>query len=132
VRSRWVVATAGGILILLGLVPKLATVVASVPPAVLGGAGIAMFGTVAASGIKILGRVDFEGRSNLLIVAVSIGVGMIPVVAPSFFDRWPGWAGPLTHSGITLCALCAVVLNAIFNGAGDTAAVELELELAAR
>jgi NCS2 family nucleobase:cation symporter-2 len=103
-------------LIVLGLVPKLATVVASIPPAVLGGAGIAMFGTVAAAGIKILQRVDFSGRSNLLIVAVSIGVGMIPVVTPNFFDHWPGWTGPLTHSGITLAAIAAVSFNAAFNG----------------
>jgi len=116
VRSRWVVAVSGGMLIVLGLVPKLATVVASIPPAVLGGAGIAMFGTVAAAGIKILQRVDFSGRSNLLIVAVSIGVGMIPVVTPNFFDHWPGWTGPLTHSGITLAAIAAVSLNAAFNG----------------
>jgi NCS2 family nucleobase:cation symporter-2 len=125
VRSRWVVAAAGGILIVLGLVPKLATIVASIPPAVLGGAGIAMFGTVAAAGIKILQRVDFGGRSNLLIVAVSIGVGMIPVVTPTFFDHWPGWTGPLTHSGITLTAIVAVALNAAFNGAVRGAEPEL-------
>ena len=116
VRSRWVVASAGVILIVLGLFPKLATIVASMPQAVLGGAGIVMFGTVAAAGIKILQRVDFDGRSNMLIVAVSIGVGMIPVVAPNFFDLWPGWAGPFTHSGITLAAVSAVALNAAFNG----------------
>jgi xanthine permease len=131
VRSRWVVATSGLILIVLGLVPKLATIVASMPQAVLGGAGIAMFGMVTAAGIKILQRVNFEGRSNLLIVAISIGIGMTPVVAPNLFDLWPGWTGPLTHSGITLCAVCAVALNALFNGATDTPAVERELAAAA-
>jgi xanthine permease len=118
VRSRWVVAVAGVILIALGLVPKLATVVASIPQAVLGGAGIAMFGMVAATGIKILSRVDFENRSNLLIVAVSIGAGMIPLVAPTFFDEFPLWTRSLTHSGITLTALVAVALNAFLNGSG--------------
>ena len=124
VRSRWVVAVAGGILIVLGLVPKLGTVVASIPQAVLGGAGIAMFGTVAAVGIKILQRVDFSGRSNLLIAGVSIGVGLIPVVTPAFFDHWPSWTNAFTHSGITLAALAAVVLNAAFNGRAAVASVE--------
>ena len=116
VRSRWVVAVSGVMLVVLGLVPKLATIVASIPLPVLGGAGIAMFGAVAAAGIRILQRVDFTGRSNLLIVGVSLGAGMIPVVTPSFFDRWPGWTGPVTHSGITLAALVVVLLNAAFNG----------------
>ena len=118
------VAVAGGILIVLGLVPKLGTVVASIPQAVLGGAGIAMFGTVAAVGIKILQRVDFSGRSNLLIAGVSIGVGLIPVVTPAFFDHWPSWTNAFTHSGITLAALAAVVLNAAFNGRAAVASVE--------
>lgn len=118
VRSRWVVAVSGVILIALGLVPKLATLVASIPQAVLGGAGIAMFGMVAATGIKILSRVDFENRNNLLIVAISIGAGMIPLVSPTFFDEFPVWSKSLTHSGITLTAIVAVLLNAFLNGGG--------------
>ena len=121
VRSRWVVAVSGVILIALGLIPKLATLVASIPQAVLGGAGIAMFGMVAATGIKILSRVDFENRNNLLIVAVSIGAGMIPLVAPAFFDEFPVWTKSLTHSGITLTAIVAVALNAFLNGGGTAA-----------
>jgi NCS2 family nucleobase:cation symporter-2 len=121
VRSRWVVAVSGVILIALGLVPKLATLVASIPQAVLGGAGIAMFGMVAATGIRILSRVDFENRNNLLIVAVSIGAGMIPLVAPTFFDEFPVWTKSLTHSGITLTAIVAVALNAFLSGGGKAA-----------
>ncbi|MDO2280966.1 solute carrier family 23 protein, partial [Escherichia coli] len=54
VRSRYVTVAAAGFLILLSMLPKAAFLVASIPPAVLGGAGIAMFGMVAASGIQIL------------------------------------------------------------------------------
>ena len=65
VKSRFVVAASGVILILLGLFPKLAAVVASIPNAVLGGAGIAMFGMIIASGIRSLGKVNFEGNQKL-------------------------------------------------------------------
>jgi xanthine permease len=116
IRSRWVVAVAGGMLIVLGLVPKLGTLVASIPQPVLGGAGLVMFGMVAATGIKILSRVDYASRHNLIIVGLSIAVGMIPMVAPTFFAQVPKWAGPLVNSGITLCALAVVLLNALFNG----------------
>ena len=90
VRSRFVCVTGGVILLALGLVPKLACVVASVPQFVLGGAGIVMFGMVAATGIRILGGVDFQtNRNNLYIVAISIGFGMIPLVADQFFSQMP-------------------------------------------
>jgi NCS2 family nucleobase:cation symporter-2 len=120
VRSRWAVATSGALLVVLGLFPKLATVVASVPTAVLGGAGIAMFGMVAASGIKILAGADLGHRHNLLVVAVSIGVGMVPLVAPTMLDALPAPIAPFARSGITLAALCAVALNLLFNGDGRT------------
>ena len=120
VRSRWVVAVAGGMLIVLGLCPKLGTLVASIPQPVLGGAGLVMFGMVAATGIKILSRVDYESRHNLVVIAVSVAVGMIPMVSPTFFAQVPKWAGPLVSSGITLATVSAVLLNALFNGArGD-------------
>ncbi|MEP6942268.1 MAG: nucleobase:cation symporter-2 family protein [Betaproteobacteria bacterium] len=127
VRSRWVVAVSGVILIALGLFPKMATVIASIPLPVLGGAGLCMFGMVAATGIKILARADFTARHNLLIVAVSIAVGMIPLMAPTFFNQAPKWLDAIVHSGITLAAICAVVLNAMFNGGRPAAAVEKEL-----
>lgn len=68
----------------------MAQVVASVPPFVLGGAGIVMFGMVAASGIKSLSRVDFTTNPHsLFIVAVSVGLGLVPVVPPTFFAQLP-------------------------------------------
>ncbi|WBL62285.1 purine permease [Stutzerimonas stutzeri] len=118
VRSRHVTAIAGLILIALSLLPKAAFLVASIPAAVLGGAGLAMFGMVAATGIKILQEADIADRRNQLLVAVSIGLGMIPVVRPEFFAQLPHWLEPITHSGIALATLSAVTLNLLFNVLG--------------
>ncbi|MGW0803026.1 nucleobase:cation symporter-2 family protein [Nonomuraea sp. NPDC002799] len=115
VRSRWVVATAGGILVLLGLIPMLGAIIAAIPQPVLGGAGIAMFGTVAASGIRTLTRVSFDGNHNLIIVAVSIGVAAIPVGVPDFYDTFPDWAQTILNSGISTGSLVVIVLNLVFN-----------------
>ncbi|MFV0244453.1 MAG: nucleobase:cation symporter-2 family protein [Qingshengfaniella sp.] len=120
IRSRWVCGAAGAILIVLALFPKLAVVAASIPIYVLGGAGIVMFGMVCATGIKILSGVDFERRHNLFIVAISIGVGMIPLVAPAFFGHMPKALAPLTHSGIAMAALTVVALNLYFNHWGTS------------
>ena len=117
VRSRYVTAAGGVILVVLGLLPKMAALVEAVPQVVLGGAGLVMFGMVAATGARILTAVDFRGNSrNLLVVAVAVGFGMIPLVAPNFFRQLPHALHPLLESGILLAAIAAVLLNAFFNG----------------
>jgi xanthine permease len=119
VRSRWVTAAAGVIMLALGLIPKMAALVAALPQVVLGGAGIVMFGMVAATGARILTNVDFKtNRNNLFVVAIAIGFGMIPLVAPNFFKRLPHELHPLLESGILLAAIVAVILNAFYNGLG--------------
>ena len=122
VKSRYVCVAAGVILLLLGLLPKMAALVESLPTFVLGGAGLVMFGMVAATGIRILGSVDYKhNRNNLFIVAVSIGIGMIPLIAPRYLQWFPHGLHPLIESGILLASLSAVLLNLFFNGAsGDS------------
>ena len=74
----------------------------------------------AATGIRILSTVDFAGnRNNLFVVAVALGFGMIPLIAPDFKQWLPHAIHPLIESGILLATIAAVVLNAFFNGAGN-------------
>jgi len=118
VKSRFVCVAGGIILIILGLLPKMAALVESLPTVVLGGAGLVMFGMVTATGIRILSAVDFKrNRYNSLIVAVSIGVGMIPLIAPNFKQWMPHGIHPLIESGILLTSIAALLLNLFFNGA---------------
>jgi uric acid transporter len=127
VRSRWVCVAAGIIMVVLGLLPKMAALVESVPQFVLGGAGLVMFGMVAATGIRILANVDFKNnRHNLYIVAIAIGAGMIPLVAPRWSQQMPHALHPLLESGILLTALAAVLLNLYFNGSKGGAADAIE------
>jgi xanthine permease len=127
VRSRWVTVAGGAIMLLLGLMPKLAALVEAVPVVVLGGAGLVMFGMVAATGARILTNVDFRNnRFNLFVVAISVGFGMIPIVAPGFFRNLPHDLQPLLESGILLCAVVAVLLNAFFNGLGSSSSAEAD------
>jgi len=121
IKSRYVCVAGGIILIVLGLIPKMGALVESIPTMVLGGAGLVMFGMVAATGIRILSGVDFaKNRNNLFVVAVSLGFGMIPLVAPNF-KQWI-WHDlhPLIESGILLASIAAVILNAFFNGASGS------------
>ncbi|GAA5226014.1 solute carrier family 23 protein [Paeniglutamicibacter antarcticus] len=115
VKSRFVVTAGGGILVILGLLPVLGRVVAAVPTAVLGGAGIVLFGTVAASGIRTLSKVKYEGNLNLIIVATSIAFGSLPIVKTDFYDSFPTWFATIFDSGISSAAVMAILLNLLFN-----------------
>ncbi len=123
VKSRYVCVAGGVIMIVLGLLPKMAAFVESIPQFVLGGAGLVMFGMVAATGIRILSTVDYKNnRHNLYVVALSIGFGLIPLVAPRWTQQMAHGLHPLLESGILLTAVAAVALNLFFNGTrGDTA-----------
>jgi xanthine permease len=117
VMSRWVVAMGGVILILLGSLPKVAFISASIPSYVVGGAAIVMFGMVSATGVKILAKVDFtNNRRNLYIVAVSVGLAMVPVVADRIFDQLPEAMEKFLHSGVLVGTFAAALLNILFNG----------------
>ncbi|WP_416417615.1 nucleobase:cation symporter-2 family protein [Paenarthrobacter aromaticivorans] len=122
IKSRFVVSAGGLILVVLGLLPILGRVVAAVPTPVLGGAGVVLFGTVAASGIRTLAKVEYKNNMNLIIVAASIGFGMIPIAAPKFYDQFPSWFSTIFHSGISSAAVMAILLNVLFNHfkAGNT------------
>lgn len=118
VKSRYVVAVGGGILILLGLLPKLAALVAAIPLPVLGGAGLVLFGTVAAAGVQTLSKVDLSQTRNLIIVAVSVAFGIIPATVPEFYEGFPEAIRIVFDSGITAASVAAILLNLVFNVLG--------------
>ena len=118
IESRFVGTSAGIILLAISFFPKLTTMFASIPSPVLGGAGIVMFGMVTANGIKRLGEVNYVGNKNLIIVATSIGMALIPIAVPDFFKHFPAWGKILFQSAVTLGCLTVLILNLIFNEYG--------------
>jgi uric acid transporter len=114
IKSRYVVAAAGVIMIILGLLPKAAAIVAGIPHPVLGGAAIAMFATVAVVGIQTLSRVDFHDHRNVVIVATSLGLAMYVTAQPDVAKAVPDWAQIIFGSGITLGSITAILLNLVF------------------
>ncbi len=115
VKSRWVVATAGLIMMIIGVIPKVGAVVAAIPPPVLGGAGFALFGTVAVIGVATLRRVDFHDERNVVILAVSLGFALIARRASRLLPRVSPAVQTVVASGITMGSLSAILLNLVFN-----------------
>jgi NCS2 family nucleobase:cation symporter-2 len=116
VRSRYVATGAGVILVVLGLVPKLGAVVECIPRPVLGGAGIALFGMVAASGVRTLARIPLTQR-DVLVVGISVGVGLLPTGQPHLYGHFPHWFQSVFDSGISAAAVTAIALNLLFRPA---------------
>ena len=73
VGSRFVVAIAGVILVLMALLPKIGALIAIVPPFVLGGTLIFMFGMIGAVGDGILAD-SLRSQRDLLLFAASLGL----------------------------------------------------------
>lgn len=115
VRTTNVVVAAGGILVFLGLIPKIAAFATIIPAAVLGGATVVLFGMVVSSGIKMLQAVDFGKQSNLLIVACSVSLGMGVTAVPDLFAQLPQGLRIIVSDGIITGSLSAIVLNLFFN-----------------
>lgn len=114
VRSRWVVTAAGVLMIVLGLLPKAAAVVAAIPSPVIGGASLTMFASVAVVGIQTLSKVDMRDNRNAVIVSTSVGLAMLVTFQPGIASLVPSWLSILLGSGVTIGALTAVVLNIVF------------------
>ncbi len=119
VKSRWVVAAAGVIMIILGFLPKVAAVVASIPNPVLGGAALTLFATVAVVGIQTLGKVDFTDHRNLIIVTTSLALALWVTSYPDIAKAMPTGLNLIFGSGISIGAVCAILLNIVFFHTGS-------------
>ncbi|KAG3106691.1 Xanthine permease [Phytophthora cactorum] len=122
VKTRDVIVVAGGLLVVIGFVPKIAALAQLVPGSVLGGAMVALFGMVVSSGIRILGsQVDLNRHENLFIIACSVGMGLGVTVVPQLFAGAPDWAQIMLGNGIIAGSFTAIFMNLLFNGLGTQA-----------
>lgn len=114
-KSTNVVVAAGGILVFLGLVPKIAALATVIPASVLGGATVVLFGMVVSSGIKMLSSVDYNNQYNALIIACSISLGLGATVVPELFSQLPSALRIIVSDGVITGSLTAIFMNLFFN-----------------
>lgn len=110
VASRHVGLYIAAILIVLALFPVIGGILQLMPKPVLGGATLIMFGTVAIAGIKILAEAGLN-RRNMLIVAISLGLGLGVAAVPDVLSHLPEVLKNIFGSPITIGAFSAILLN---------------------
>ena len=116
IKTKRPIYWATGLLMAMGLLPKIGALVTIIPDSVLGGAMLVMFTMIAVQGIRMLTKVDFENNRNILVVAISIGLGLGVTVYPQIFQALPQTIQLFLGNGIVVASICATLLNLIFNG----------------
>lgn len=128
VVSRYVVAMGGLILIVVGLVPKIAAVTTMIPSSVLGGAMIPMFGMLMATAVQMILKDDIAKPSNQLIIGIGVGLALACAGTPEAFKNFPETAKLLIQTGPAVAAIATFLLNWWLNGPSDHAEIKEEIE----
>ena len=119
VKSRWVAVSAAGFMIILGLLPKAAAIVAAIPSPVLGGASLALFANVAWAGLQTIAKEDIADGRNAAIVTTALGLAMLVTFKPDVATAFPEWAQIFVSSGMSIGAITAILLNLLFFHVGS-------------
>ncbi|KRL00291.1 nucleobase:cation symporter-2 family protein [Liquorilactobacillus capillatus] len=116
IKTKKPIYWSAALLMLMGLLPKIGAVATIIPTPVLGGAMLVMFAMISVQGMRMLLKVDFSNQKNLLIVALSIGLGLGVAVYPEIFQFLPKTIQLLLGNGIVVASLVSVILNLTFKG----------------
>jgi uric acid transporter len=116
VASRFVVALSGAILVCMAFLPKIAAIIGMVPPFLLGGTLVFMFGMISVVGIQIISK-SMTSQRDILIIAASIGLSAVVNFAPpTVFEMVPEQVRILANDGIVVGSVTAILLNLILPG----------------
>jgi NCS2 family nucleobase:cation symporter-2 len=115
IGSRFVFATAGVILVILGLCPKVGAVIASIPAPIVGGLLLVTIAMLCMQSIRVLGSMP-QTNANLFAAGVGIIVGIgVTALPQDFITMMPSLFRPFVSSGIIMSFLVAGLLHVVFN-----------------
>ncbi|MEZ0605791.1 uracil-xanthine permease family protein [Paraburkholderia sp. IW21] len=114
IRSRFVTAAAGFILIIIALLAPLGRLANAIPAAVVGGTALIVFSIIGVMGINLLRQVDLRSRANMYTLAAALTMGFLPIVVPGVYSRFPSTLQIVLGNGLAMGALTAVIVNIVF------------------
>jgi uracil-xanthine permease len=119
IKSRYVTATAGVILIVVALFAPLGRLAYAIPASVVGGTAMIVFAIIGTMGVDMLRKVDLREHSNMFILAGALAMGLIPIVVPGFYSQFSSNAQILLGNGLAMGVFTAIVLNVLFHHVGS-------------
>ncbi|NBE53051.1 solute carrier family 23 protein, partial [Streptomyces boluensis] len=114
VRSRFVTAGAGVLLIAVGLIAPVSRALAAVPAPVVGGSALVVYAVIAVMGVEMLGRAGLGDHTVATTAAVALAAGLLPVVSPGLYDGFPQAMRTVLGNGVVAGTVAAVLLHALF------------------
>ncbi|WP_101689887.1 nucleobase:cation symporter-2 family protein [Dysgonomonas massiliensis] len=112
VASRYIGYYIAGFLVVLSAFPFVGGIFSLMPEPVLGGATLLMFGTVAASGVRIIASQDIN-RKAILVLAVSFAFGLGVELVPEILTFMPKAIQGVFSSGIAAGGVAAIISNIV-------------------
>ena len=99
------------IILIAGLFPKFSALLTTIPYAVLGGATVSVFASIAMTGIKLVMTEEMNYR-NTSIVGLAAALGMGVSQAPAALAAFPDWVTTIFgKSPVVIAILVAIILN---------------------
>lgn len=118
VRSRYVTAMAGIVLIAIALLAPLGRLANAIPAAVVGGTAIIVFSIIGVMGIDMLRKVDLREHGNTFTLAAALAMGLLPILVPGVYSAFPADLQIILGNGLAMGTLTAVVVNILFQHVG--------------
>ena len=117
VRSRYVTAAAGVLLVVVALFAPLARLAYAIPAPVVGATAMLVFAMIGAMGIRILCQVDLHQRGNQYTLAAALVAGLMPILVPNMYAAFPSSLQLVLGNGMAAGTLAAIIVNLLFYGA---------------
>ncbi len=131
VRSRYVTATAGFILLVIAVLAPLGRLANAIPPSVVGGTALIVFAIIGVMGINMIKTANLHDRANMYTLAAALTMGLLPILTPGIFGPfavalseslgWPLLARfqVILNNGLMMGTVTAVLCNILFNHIGN-------------
>jgi xanthine/uracil permease len=114
VRSRYVTAAAGVILVIIALIAPVSRLASVLPGAVVGGTAVIVFSIIGVIGIHVLSRVDLRDHGAMFTLASGLAMGLMPILVPGVYSQFPQWSQMILGNGLAMGTITAALVNAMF------------------
>ncbi|EFO8790013.1 uracil-xanthine permease [Salmonella enterica] len=115
VKSRFVTAAAGGLLILIAIFAPLVRLATCLPGSVVCGTAVIVFSIIGVIGIDMIAREPLHTPGKTYALAMGLAMGMLPILVPGLYQNFPAGVQMVFGNGMAAGTLTAILVNSLFN-----------------
>jgi xanthine/uracil permease len=123
VRSRYVTAAAGAMLVLIAVCAPVGRLANAIPTPVVGGTAMVVFAIIGTMGIDMLRQVDLRERGHMYTLAAGLTMGLLPILVPGLYSKFSPNLQVVLGNGLAMGAITAAVVHQLFRARKPEAAI---------